>query len=119
MRPLRRLLLAICVLSLAVSASGCDNVLGTGARTETLYVAPNKTPCTGMFPTECLQVRKSADAPWEALYTPIAGFTWEQGYDYRIRVSIREIDNPPADGSSLEYRLIQVLEKTPAGPTAQ
>lgn len=117
MRSFRRLLLAFAALAIPSTAAGCDDVLGSGNRVETFYVAPEKTPCTGMFPTECLQVRKSADAAWEALYTPITGFTWEQGYTYRIRVSVREIDNPPADGSSAEYRLISVLEKTPAGNT--
>lgn len=113
---LRRLLLNAVLLAPAV-ASGCSAITGDdddGVRFATMYVAPQKAPCELWFPTECLLVRPTPTADWEYFTNTIDGFVWEPGFSYRIRVIIREIENPPADGSSLEYRLVQVLEKTSA-----
>lgn len=41
----------------------------------------------------------------------IEGFTYEEGYTYLIRVSIKQISNPPADGSNLKYKLIKEVSK--------
>ena len=114
MRLLRRLLLSACLLVPAVGA-GCSAITGDddGLRLATMYVAPQKAPCMLWFPTECLLVRPTPAAEWEYFTHAIEGFEWEPGFHYRIGVAIREIENPPADGSSLEYRLVQVLEKTP------
>ena len=106
-----RLLLGLFLLASPALLAGCDSILGTDERMVTWYVAPEKVPCQGLIPAECLQGRESLDAPWEGLHDSISGFDWEYGYLYRIRVAIREIDDPPADGSSLEYRLVRVLEK--------
>jgi hypothetical protein len=76
-----------------------------------LEVAPARVPCVGVEPMQCLQVRRSATAPWEAFYDHIQGFTYEEGYRYRLRVGRRELTNPPADASSFEYRLRAVLER--------
>lgn len=115
MRLLSRLLLNAVLLAPAVT-SGCSAITGDddGVRFATMYVAPQKAPCELWFPTECLLVRPTRTAEWEYFTHAIEGFEWKPGFDYRIRVMIREIENPPADGSSLEYRLVQVLEKTPA-----
>ncbi|MFV8749087.1 DUF4377 domain-containing protein [Nannocystaceae bacterium ST9] len=37
------------------------------------------------------------------LYQDIEGFTPEWGHTYRIEVEVVEVDDPPADGSSLRY----------------
>lgn len=116
MRLLRRLLLNAVLLAPAVT-SGCSAITGdedAGVRFATMYVAPQKAPCMGMIPTECLVVRESSTAEWTNIFDTIHGFEWEPGFNYKIRVMINEIENPPADGSSRYYRLVRVLEKTPA-----
>jgi hypothetical protein len=60
---------------------------------------------------ECLQVRWTAVGPWELFYDSIEGFTWEAGHYYLLRVARREVPNPPADGSSVAFRLVKVLSK--------
>jgi len=116
----RRLLLAVPLLAAPITA-GCGSATGpdaiaselrAGERATTLYVAPAKVACTGMYPTQCLQVRESATAPWQYFYDSIEGFSWEPGYTYTLAVAIREIPNPPADGSSRAYRLLRVVAKT-------
>jgi len=42
----------------------------------------------------------------------IEGFTYIEGYEYVLRVSKTAIKNPPADGSSISFKLIQVVSKT-------
>ena len=42
----------------------------------------------------------------------IEGFTYIEGYEYVLKVSKTTIKNPPADGSSISYKLIQVVSKT-------
>jgi hypothetical protein len=80
----------------------------------TLEVAPAAVPCVGVGPRECLQVRTERDAPWQLFYDPIAGFTFEPGHSYVLRVAWHHVPNPPADGSSRAYSLLRVLSKVPA-----
>jgi Domain of unknown function (DUF4377) len=121
MPALHRLLLALALLAVPGIAAACGDSTGprsieselrAGERAATMYVAPAKVACTGMYPTECLQVRESTTAPWQSFYDGIDGFAWERGYTYRLSVAVRDIPNPPADGSSRAYRLLRVVEKT-------
>ncbi|MCZ7672694.1 MAG: DUF4377 domain-containing protein [Chloroflexi bacterium] len=45
-------------------------------------------------------------------YNPIVGFTFEPGYEYELKVMVETVENPPADGSSLRYTLVEVVSKT-------
>ena len=44
-------------------------------------------------------------------YGAIAGFEYEEGYQYEIVVQIDPVENPPADGSSLKYHVGGVVNK--------
>jgi hypothetical protein len=76
-----------------------------------LYVAAQRVPCVGVGPMECMLVRQDTAADWEFFYDGILGFTHESGYEYTLYVARREVRNPPADGSTLAYRLLRILEK--------
>ena len=71
-------------------------------------------PCIGIGPQECLQVREQSDAPWQLFYGHIEGFAYEPGFRYVLRVAVSPVPDPPADGSSLAYRLLRVVSRTPA-----
>lgn len=92
---------------------------GTGApaqpegEIQTLYVGPQLVPCTGVAPMECMQVRDTPDGEYENFFNSIEGFEFEPGYEYELRVMVEEIDNPPADGSSLRYSLVEIVSQTP------
>lgn len=83
----------------------------------TLYVAPQTAACTGVGPQQCLLVRESPQGEWSYFYSSIEGFTHEPGYSFTLRVLRRRIANPPADGSSLAYRLLEILSREPAPAT--
>jgi hypothetical protein len=82
-----------------------------GEERQTLYVAPYTRTCQGMYEMQCMLVRESRDGEWLNFYDHIQGFTYEPGYAYVLLVGWREVPNPPADGSSREYWLIQTIEK--------
>ncbi len=77
-----------------------------------LEVAPTKVDCVGVAPMKCLQVRE-VGGDWQNFYAPIEGFDFVEGSRYRLQVKVTEIANPPADGSSLRYQLVRVLDKMP------
>jgi hypothetical protein len=77
-------------------------------------VAPQRVSCVGVGPQECLRVRQHPDTAWTLFYDGIEGFQFEAGFEYTLRVAVRPVPNPPADGSTLAYRLLAILRKVPA-----
>ena len=77
-----------------------------------LEVAPTEVDCTEVGSRKCLQVREVGEE-WQTFYAPIEGFTFEDGWRYRLQVAVTPVKNPPADGSSLRYQLVRVLDKMP------
>ncbi len=85
--------------------------------TQIFWVAGTKTPCSaGAGQMNCLQINKSDsfdNASWELFYDSIEGFEFKEGILQKIEVSVKslEAENVPADASSLEYTLVQVIEE--------
>jgi heat shock protein HslJ len=102
-------LLALLVLSTVTAAQDSDS----GA-VKTLYVASEPVPCQGIGPQLCLQVKEAPDEAYSLFYDSIEGFVYEPGYDYELLVTVSDIENPPADASSLRYTLVEVLSQTRA-----
>ena len=86
-----------------------------------LEIAAQRVPCShGMIPNyQCLNVRevryddngtKVGEGEWEYLYQNIEGFTHEPGIRNVVRVTRYNVENPPADGSSIAYVLDMVVE---------
>jgi len=80
------------------------------------WVNSSMVPCVGMAPASCLEVQRSETldpAAWKAFQTTINGFEFEPGYIYKILVKERQLDpaDLPADVSSIEYTLVEILEK--------
>ena len=76
----------------------------------TFYVHPKLVDCVGVGPQKCMQVKQNPDSSWDWLYQGIEGFDFQEGIEYKIRVIVEEVQNPPADGSSLRYILHEILE---------
>ena len=87
----------------------------TATTTEkTLYVGPELVDCVGVAPQKCLLVKENPEDEWSLFYGQIEGFDYEEGYNYKLLVEERVIENPPADASSIELTLIEVISKTEA-----
>ncbi len=80
-----------------------------------LYVGPELKECTGVGPWQCMQVRSDPSEPWQNFYSSIEGFTHESGYIYELRVLKEQVPNPNADGSSMRYTLLEILNRVHVG----
>lgn len=105
--------------AIVLAAAACSDGMGEGdggsepGIEREILVAHFLSPCVGVGPQQCLNVRESAEAAWTLWYDPIEGFEHEAGYEYRLMISETKVENPPADASSIRWTLIEVLEKTP------
>jgi heat shock protein HslJ len=79
--------------------------------TTTLYVAPRQADCTGVAEQKCFLVRNSPTGNWILHNDKIKGFDYEPGFSYKLKVKKVHVKNPPADGSSINYILVETDEK--------
>lgn len=94
----------ILIMLLSLSARSCEE-------TKHIYVADHLVDCVGVAPQKCMLVKENPTDNWSNFYDKIYGFTYEEGYLYKIEVKIEKIENPPQDASNLKYTLIDVLSK--------
>jgi hypothetical protein len=114
--------LQLLLVSAALSA-GCGGVPASTEQTYpgpfdrelTLEIGANRVPCEGVAKFFCLLVREGA-ADWSYGYDSIHGLDPQWGTRYRVKVGVRNVANPPADGSSLAYFLEQVIDRQPVAP---
>ncbi len=88
-------------------------------RIESLWIGPRLVDCVGVAPQKCMLVKRAADGQAEYFYDGIDGFTHQVGTSYVIRVAVAEIADPPADASSLSYRLVEVVGSTVVDSAAE
>ena len=98
----------IVICSFLVLSSCADDAI------QTMYVSDQTQDCVGVMPQKCLQVKFSESEDWSNFHDAIEGFDYEQGYLYRLKVEKIQVENPPADASSIRYRLVELLDKTKA-----
>ena len=66
----------------------------------------------GNKPSEGLKIRENNENYWFVI--PIDGikdFVYEEGFSYTLSVEKTHLANPPADGMSVRYELIEILSK--------
>lgn len=78
---------------------------------KTLVIASQKVNCVGLITQKCLLVKESNSQNWTYFYDNIFGFNYEEGFEYVIIVSEKEIDNPPQDASSIKTSLVKIISK--------
>lgn len=108
-------LVVLAALVASGAASGCSSASPEGAGEDVvrMWIEPERVECTGAAPMECLQVAYTEAGPTELFYDSIAGFDFQEGTAYVIDVEVTPVDNPPADGSSLAYTLVEVISEEP------
>lgn len=79
--------------------------------TEHIYIADHLVDCQGEGDQKCMLVKSKMADNWANFYDQIEGFNYEEGYEYLLGVKTTKIKNPPADGSSIKYTLVEVYEK--------
>lgn len=79
-----------------------------------ILIASNKIDCVGVASQKCLQIKEDGETDWNDFYSGIEGFDYVEGFYYKLRVAVQEVENPPTDGSFLRYKLIEILEQSKA-----
>ena len=100
--------LTLASLALGVALTGCSE----SPDTTRLWIGPERVECEGVAPMMCLQVAESEDGDYQLFYDTIEGFDYQEGTLYVIDGSITEVENPPADASSLQYTLVEIVEES-------
>lgn len=111
---MRNLLVFIVLMAL----SGCASKKLQITSAEIWWINGSKVDCSGVGPVKCLQIQKSdtlQPGNWQNLYTEIEGFNFQSGYLYKVKISESKLEPSkiPADGSSIKYKLVEILEKMP------
>ncbi len=88
----------------------CDGT--TGPCAWGIYVKPYLVPCVGMYLQSCMLVSFNSPLEFGYFYGSIESFTFEWGYDFVGAGESYPVANPPADGSSVAYRVYST-QKTP------
>jgi hypothetical protein len=79
--------------------------------TKALFVDAALVDCEGEGIRKCLRVRESEKDKWILFYDRIEGFEHQPGNAYELRVEVSPQPGPPAGGSALRYRLLEVVSK--------
>lgn len=85
------------------------------------WVNSYRVDCVGVGPMKCMLVQKGETpepGEWTNFYTEIEGFEYEPGFIYKLKVKEEQLENVPADASSIKYTLVEVLEKREDGKLA-
>jgi hypothetical protein len=78
----------------------------------TLWIAPTTQKCVGEIEKECMLVKRSkSQKKWDLFYDNIQGFTYKKGYQYQLEITETKVDNPPADASSIQYKLVKIIAR--------
>lgn len=83
-----------------------------------MWVKGVQVDCTGVGPMKCMLVQKNdiiESGQWQNFYNQIEGFNFKSGTLSKLLVSEEKLDESqvPADGSTIKYKLVEVLENKP------
>ena len=80
-----------------------------------IIVADHQEDCVGIGPQSCLLTKlagqTNSQTGWQYRYSDIEGFDYEPDYEYTLLIKNTTVVNPPADSSSINSELVEILEK--------
>jgi heat shock protein HslJ len=97
---------SVLAISLLVLSVGVCSAKGN----KTLYVSDRMVACAGNF--LCMQVREKASAQWRNYSDTIAGFNYQEGYEYKISAQLLHTANTLSGMYEEKYKLVKVISKT-------
>lgn len=80
---------------------------------KTIYVGPKLVDCVGVTPQKCMLVKENPEDEYTLFYDQIEGFEYEEGFEYKLVIKEEQVENPPADASSIKWTLVSVESKEP------
>ena len=113
------LALVLLVTSLVLAACGGAPEINTEEpedNVKTVFIGPELVDCVGEAPQKCMQIKENPEDDYQYFYDQIEGFDYEEGYEYELLVKEENVENPPADASSLKWTLVEVVNETAVDP---
>ncbi|MDD7887288.1 DUF4377 domain-containing protein [Flavivirga sp. 57AJ16] len=106
---MKKQILFLMIIGILLSCSNDD-----GNQSQTIDMRINHYQNTGigegLFLTLLVQENNNIGSDiWTKFYNSIEGFNYQPGFIYDVRVIVEQVDNPPADGSSLKYTLQEII----------
>lgn len=77
----------------------------------TFFVADHYAIDNSDSPQKCMLLKQHEGDDWTLFCDKIEGFTYEEGYAYKLKVRISKIENPKAGTSPIQYSLIKIISK--------
>ncbi|MBB6459148.1 META domain-containing protein [Flammeovirga kamogawensis] len=100
------------IILIAALFSSCATSKQPTANHKTMVIGAQQVDCTGVGPQKCYQVKEGDATEWSNFYGAIEGFDYNEGTEYVVEVAVSNVENPPADASSLKYKLVKILKET-------
>jgi len=85
---------------------------------KTIYVGPELVDCTGAAPQKCMLVKENPEDDYTLFYDQIEGFNYEEGYEYELVIKEEQVEDPPADASSIKWTLVSIESKQPVAESS-
>ncbi len=98
----------------AVRTLAISLVVGLSACSKTIYIAPQKVDCLGMADQKCFLIRYKPGDNWIMNSGSIAGFDYEEGFEYKVKVVREKVPGPVQGVGAINYRVVKVLSKEQA-----
>lgn len=101
---------------LSYSCSDDDKDMGR-IRTEIIIIAPSlelsgTVPNTADKVNVMVATKENSDQKYYLHIGRIKGFEYTEGYEYKLKVLITTIKNPPMDGHLEAFELVEIISKT-------
>lgn len=108
----------ILVFTMALLLASCASQKKIATSPYIMWVKGVQVDCTGVGAMKCMQIQKNEviePGKWQNFYSEIDGFHFQSGELCKLLVAEEKLDKSqvPADGSSVKYTLVEVLEKIP------
>jgi heat shock protein HslJ len=90
------------------------NFAGTKSKTQIFEVDSKQVLCEGSKTKKCLVVRRDGSAKWESFGEKIVGFTFIEGYKYKLEVKVESTEEKGKTKSLVVYKLFKTIERVKA-----
>lgn len=79
-----------------------------------IFVASSPVDCVNGEEQQCLLIKENQQDDWSLFYGEIEGFSYKEGYHYKLLVQSKLEENNQQDTPAVRTRLIRILEKQAA-----
>jgi len=76
-----------------------------------IIVASEQRSCQGFITQTCFLIKENENDLWQLFYDQIKGFTYEEGFEYKLLVSKEQLYQVPEDASSIKTTLVEIISK--------